>query len=72
MSWHVRFFSPSLQQDLLSPELATKEEAMREAWTLAEQGEDVTAVEGPDGGLVSTEEIEVWAQENAEPSAPSA
>ena len=72
MSWHVRFFSPSLQQDVLSPELATKEEALRQAWTLAEQGEDVTAVEGPDGELVSTEEIETWAQDNAELSAPSA
>lgn len=72
MSWHVRFFSPSLQQELLSPELATKEEAMREAWTLAEQGEDITAVEGPDGELVSAEEIEVWAEDRAEPTAPSA
>ncbi len=71
MSWHVRFFSPSLQQDLLSPELATKEDAMREAWTLAERGEDITAVEGPDGELVSAEEIEVWAEDRAEPPAPS-
>ena len=71
MSWHVRFFSPSLQQELLSPELATKAEAMREAWTLAEQGEDITAVEGPDGELVSAEEIEVWAEDRVEPPAPS-
>ena len=69
MTWHVRFFSPALQQEMLSAEMATKEEAMREAWTLADQGEDITAVEGPDGELVSSDEIETWAETRAAPTA---
>ncbi len=61
MSWHVRFFSPSLEQEVMSAELATQDAALEEAWRLAQGGEDVTAIEGPDGTLVSAEEIEAWA-----------
>ena len=60
MSWHVRFFSPSLEQDVMSSELASEAAALEEAWKLAQNGEAVTAIEGPDGELVSAEEIEDW------------
>ncbi len=63
MAWHVRFFSPSLNHDMMSPELATEEEAFEEAWRLAEIGEAVTAVEGPDGEMASADEVDLWFRE---------
>ena len=63
MSWHVRFFSPSLNQDMLSTEFASEDEAFDEAWRLAESGEAVRAIEGPDGEVASAEEIELWFSE---------
>lgn len=71
MSWHVRFFSPSLKHDLMSPELASEEAALEEAWRLAQDGEDVTAIEGPDGELVSALEIEAWFEKRREDSPPA-
>ena len=70
MSWHVRFFSPELNHELLSPELASREEALEEAWRLAQNGEDIAAIEGPEGELVSADEIEVWFRRREE-GAPS-
>lgn len=63
IAWHVRFFSPSLKHEMLSPELATEEDAFEEAWKLAENGEAVTAVEGPDGEIGSTDEVDLWFRE---------
>ena len=63
MAWHVRFFSPSLKQELLSVELASEEEAFEEAWNLAERGEDVTAIEGPDGEVATADEVDLWFRE---------
>ena len=60
MSWHVRYFSPALKHDMMSPELATEEEALQEAWRLAESGEDITSIEGPDGEIASSDEVELW------------
>jgi len=71
MSWHVRFFSPGLNHELLSPELASQEEALEEAWRLAQSGEDITAIEGPEGELVSAEEIEVWFRKREDGVAPA-
>lgn len=63
MTWHVRYFSPSLAHELLSPEIATEAEAFEEAWRLAQSGEQVTSIEGPDGEVASADEIELWFRE---------
>jgi hypothetical protein len=60
MGWHVRYIDRSLKHELLSPEFATREEAFESAWTLAQQENDITAVEGPDEELVSMEAIGAW------------
>ena len=60
MSWHVRFFSSSLNQDVLSVGLPTEKAAFEEAWRLAESGESITLIEGPDGDVASAEEVELW------------
>ena len=71
MSWHIRFFSPSLKHELLSPEMATEQEALEEALNLARRGEDVTAIEGPDGEILSAEEIDLWFRERGHVAAPN-
>ncbi len=63
MAWHVRFFSPSLNQQLLSEDKSTEQEALETAWSLAQSGEEVVSVEGPDGEIASAEEIEAWFRE---------
>ena len=60
MGWHVRYIDRSLKHELLSPEFATRDEAFDSAWTLAQQENDITAIEGPDEELVSIEEIGAW------------
>ena len=71
MAWHVRFFSPTLKHEMLSSELPSENDALEEAWSLAERGEDVTAVEGPEGQVVSVDEIELWFRERRRPPADS-
>jgi hypothetical protein len=39
---------------------ATRDEAFERAWTLAQGENDISAIEGPDEELVSTEEIDAW------------
>ncbi|WP_158811027.1 hypothetical protein [Beijerinckia sp. L45] len=65
MAWHVRFFSPTLKHDMMSPELASEEDAFEEAWRLAQDGEDITAIEGPDGEIASADEVDLWFRERA-------
>ncbi len=61
MGWHVRYIDCALKHEMLSREWATEDEALEDAWTLAQQeGIEVTAVEGPDEELVSMEEIQAW------------
>jgi hypothetical protein len=60
MSWHVRYIDRSLKHELLSPEFATKEEALESAWDIAQGENDISAIEGPDEELVSMEEIAAW------------
>jgi hypothetical protein len=61
MGWHVRYMDLALKHELLSREYATEEEALEEAWKLAQQhGKEITAVEGPDEEIVPMEEIEAW------------
>jgi hypothetical protein len=64
VSWHVRFYSPALQTDLQSREFETEKEALQSAYELAEAGDLITAIEGPDGETVGPDEVEVWFREN--------
>lgn len=68
MAWHVRFFSPSLNQQLLSDEKMSEQEALEAAWSLAQSGEEVVSIEGPDGEIATAEEIETWFRERGEAS----
>src|ERR1035437_10114827 len=60
MGWHVRYIDRSLKHELLSLEFATRDEAFESAWTLAQEENDISAIEGPDEELVSIEEISAW------------
>jgi hypothetical protein len=60
MGWHVRYIDRSLKHELLSPEFATRDEAFERAWTLAQEENDISAIEGPDEELVGMEEIGAW------------
>jgi hypothetical protein len=60
MTWHVRYIDRTLKHELLSPEFATREEAFESAWALAQDDNDITAIEGPDEELVSMDEINSW------------
>jgi hypothetical protein len=61
MGWHVRYVDLALKHEMLSPEYATEGEALEEAWKLAQQdGNEITAVEGPDEELVPMEDIQAW------------
>jgi hypothetical protein len=45
---------------MLSRELATEEEALEEAWQLAQGDNEVVAIDGPDDESVPMVEIEAW------------
>jgi hypothetical protein len=61
MGWHVRYFDEALKHEMLSREWATEEQALEEAWNLAQRkGIDITAIEGPDEELVPMEDIQAW------------
>jgi hypothetical protein len=61
MGWHVRYFDRALKHEVMSREWATEDEALEDAWTLAQQdGLEITAIEGPDEELVPMEEIQAW------------
>jgi hypothetical protein len=70
MSWHVRFYSSSLKHELLSPELETESEALEAAWRLAQSGEDITSIEGPDGEIASADEVDLWFRERRQAPSP--
>jgi hypothetical protein len=60
MGWFVRYIDDSLKHEMLSRELATENEALEEAWNLAQGNNEVIAIEGPDEESVPMEEIEAW------------
>ena len=61
MGWHIRYVDLDLKHEMLSPECATEQEALEEAWKLAQEpSKKITAVEGPDEEIVPMEEIEAW------------
>ena len=65
MGWHVRYINNSLKHDMLSREWSTEDEALEEAWTLAQGDNQVTAIEGPDEEIVTLDEILVWFEKRA-------
>ncbi|QAY94747.1 hypothetical protein CWB41_02475 [Methylovirgula ligni] len=61
MGWHVRYIDQALKHELLSQEWATEEEALEDAWNLAQQdGIEITAIEGPDEETVPMEDVQAW------------
>lgn len=63
MSWHVRYFSPSLHTELQSLEFSTQDEALAAAFEIARDEGRITAIEGPDGDIAGPDKIEVWFRE---------
>jgi hypothetical protein len=60
MGWYVRYIDDELMHEMLSRELATEDEALEEAWQLAQGDNEVIAIDGPDDESVPMAEIEAW------------
>jgi hypothetical protein len=60
MGWFVRYIDEELKHEVLSRELATEEEALEEAWNLAQGDNEVVGIDGPDDEAVPMLEIEAW------------
>jgi hypothetical protein len=45
---------------MLSREWSTEDEALEEAWNLAQEDSQVTAIEEPDEDIVTLDEILAW------------
>jgi hypothetical protein len=60
MGWFVRYIDDELKHEMVSRELATEEEALEEAWQLAQGDNEVIAIDGPDEESVPMVEIEAW------------
>ncbi len=61
MGWHVRYVDLGLKHELLSREWPSEEEALEEAWKLAQQGDkEITAIEGPDEEPIPMEDVQAW------------
>ena len=66
MSWHVRYIDRALKHEVLSPEFGTRDEALENAWAIAQGENDITAIEGPDEELVTMEEVGAWFDRRAQ------
>jgi hypothetical protein len=62
--WRVRYFSTSLRHEMQSRDFATESEALAAAYDIAQDDGEITAIEGPDGEIIGTDEIEVWFREH--------
>ena len=60
MGWFVRYVDDELKHEMPSRELATEEEALEEAWNLAQGDNEVIAIDGPDEESIPMVEIEAW------------
>jgi hypothetical protein len=60
MGWYVRYIDDELKHEALSRELATEDEALEEAWQLAQGDNEVLGIDGPDEESVPLVEIEAW------------
>jgi hypothetical protein len=65
MGWFVRYIDDELKHEMLSRELATEEEALEEAWNLAQGDNEVVGIDGPDEESVPLVEIEAWFEERS-------
>jgi len=71
MAWIVRYIDDELKHEMVSRELATEEEALEEAWILAQGQNEITAIEGPDDESVPMLEIEAWFAQRSAPGKPA-
>ena len=60
MGWYVRYIDDELKHEMVSRELATEEEALEEAWNLAQGDNELLGIDGPDEESVPLVEIEAW------------
>ena len=60
MGWFVRYIDDELKHEMVSRELATEDEALEEAWNLAQGDNEVIAIDGPDEESIPMVEIEAW------------
>jgi len=67
MPWIVRYIDDELKHEMVSRDLATEEEALEEAWQLAQGQNEITAIEGPDDESVPMAEIEAWFEQRSAP-----
>jgi hypothetical protein len=70
MPWIVRYIDDELKHEMVSRELATEEEALEEAWILAQGQNEITAIEGPDDESVPMAEIEAWFEQRSASAKP--
>jgi hypothetical protein len=70
MPWIVRYIDDELKHEMVSRELATEEEALEEAWILAQGQNEITAIEGPDDESVPMAEIETWFEQRSASAKP--
>jgi hypothetical protein len=71
MPWIVRYIDEELKHEMVSRELATEEEALEEAWMLAQGQNEITAIEGPDDESVPMVEIEAWFEQRSASGKPA-
>ncbi len=48
MGWFVRYIDDDLKHEMVSRELASEEEALEEAWQLAQGDNEIVGIDGPD------------------------
>ncbi|MCI0467673.1 MAG: hypothetical protein L0Y57_11805 [Beijerinckiaceae bacterium] len=70
MGWLVRYIDDELKHEMVSRELATEEDALEEAWNLAQGENEIIAIEGPDEESVPMLEIEAWFEQRSASGKP--
>jgi hypothetical protein len=65
MGWFVRYIDDELKHEMVSRELATEEEALEEAWNLAQGDNELLGIDGPDEESVPLVEIEAWFEQRS-------
>jgi hypothetical protein len=67
MGWFVRYIDDELKHEMVSREFATEEEALEEAWNLAQGENEIVGIDGPDEEAVPMLEIEAWFEQRSAP-----
>jgi hypothetical protein len=65
MGWFVRYIDDELKHEMVSRELATEDEALEEAWNLAQGDNELLGIDGPDEESVPLVEIEAWFEQRS-------